>query len=80
MTLGFRRQAKWPFPPGVGADQYLRDSLRILRTKWGEVPGGEQTRLRSEDLLKVSDSELLRIWNDALADPATGAPYTERRG
>jgi SAM-dependent methyltransferase len=78
MTLGFRKQAKWPFPPGVGGDEHLGESLRILRTKWGEVPGGEQTRLRSEDLLKMSDSGLLRIWNAALADSSTGAAYSVR--
>lgn len=39
MMLGFRRQAQWPFTPGVGADEHLAESLRILRAKWGEVPG-----------------------------------------
>ena len=78
MMLGFRRQAKWPFTPGVDADEYLGESLRILRTKWGEVPGGELTRVRSEDLLKVSDSELLRIWDAALADSSTGKAYSVR--
>ena len=61
MTLGFRRQAKWPFTPGTGTDEHLGESLRILRIKWGEVPRGEQTRVCSEDLLNVPDSELLRI-------------------
>ena len=78
MTLGFRRQARWPFTPGEGADEHLAESLRILRTKWGEVPGGEQTRVRSADLLKVSDSELLRLWAEALADSSTGAAYSVR--
>jgi hypothetical protein len=55
MMLRLGRQARWPFPPGVGVDEHLAETFRILRTKWGEVPGGEQTRVRSQDLLKVSD-------------------------
>lgn len=78
MTLSFRRQARWPFSPGVGADENLAETFRILRTKWGEVPGGEQTRVRSEDLLKLSDQELLRLWSEALADSSTGAAYSVR--
>ncbi len=78
MTFSLRRQARWPFQPGVGADEHLGESLRILRTKWGEVPGGEQTRVRSKDLLKVSDNELLRMWSEALADSSSGAAYSVR--
>lgn len=78
MSLGFRRQARWPFPPGTGVDEHLAETFRILRTKWGEVPGGEQTRVRSENLLKLSDNELLHLWSEALADSSTGAAYSVR--
>ena len=78
MMLRLGRQARWPFPPGVDADEHLRETFRILRTKWGEVPGGEQTRVRSEHLLKLSDQELLRLWSAALADSATGDAYSVR--
>jgi len=78
MMLSLRRQARWPFPPGVGADQHLAETFRILRNKWGEVPHGEETRARSEDLLKLSDGELLRRWSEALADSSTGNAYSVR--
>jgi len=78
MKLTLRRQARWPFAPGIGADRHLAETFRILRTKWGEVPGGEQTRVRSEDLLKLSDQELLRLWSGALADSSAGGAYSVR--
>lgn len=78
MMLSLRRQARWPFPPGVGADQHLAETFRILRSKWGEVPHGEETRARSEDLLKLSDDELLRRWSEALGDSSTGNAYSVR--
>jgi SAM-dependent methyltransferase len=78
MKLSFRRQAHWPFAPGVGADENLAETFRILRTKWGEVPQGEQTRARSEDLLRLSDRELLRIWSESLADSSVGDAYSVR--
>jgi SAM-dependent methyltransferase len=78
MMLRLGRQARWPFPPGVGADEHLTETFRILRTKWGEVPGGERTRVRSKDLLKLSDQELLRLWSAALADSSTGDAYSVR--
>jgi len=78
MKLSFRRQARWPFTPGVGADEHLAESFRVLRAKWGEIPGGEQLRVRSADLLKVSDSELLRIWATGLTDSSTGPAYSVR--
>lgn len=78
MKLGFGRQARWPFPPGVGADENLAETFRILRTKWGEVPGGEQTRVRSESWLRLSDNELLRFWSDALRDSSVGDAYSVR--
>jgi SAM-dependent methyltransferase len=76
--LSFRRQARWPFTPGVGPDEHLTESFRILRTKWGEVPHGEETRARSEDLLKFSDSELLRLWSEALKDSSEADAYSVR--
>lgn len=78
MKLAFGRQARWPFAPGVGADENLAETFRILRAKWGEVPHGEETRARSEDLLKLPDGELLRRWTEALADSAAGAAYSVR--
>ena len=78
MKLNLRRQARWPFTPGAGADQHLGETLRILRTKWGEVPHGEQTRARSEDLLRLSDDELLKRWAAALADSSSGDAYSVR--
>jgi SAM-dependent methyltransferase len=78
MKLSFRRQARWPFTPGVGADEHLAESFRVLRAKWGEIPGGEQLRVRSADLLKASDSELLRIWATGLTDSSTGPAYSVR--
>src|SRR6202008_619489 len=40
--------------------------------------GGEQLRVRSEDLLKVSDSELQRRWAEGLAEPSARAAYSVR--
>jgi SAM-dependent methyltransferase len=78
MMLRLGKQARWPFAPGVDADEHLAETFRILRTKWGEVPGGEQTRVRSEHLLKLSDQELLRLWSAAFADSAAGDAYSVR--
>jgi len=78
MRWGLKKEAAWPFEPGVGADEHLRESLRILRTKWGEVPAGEVTRVVSEDLLKLSDDELLRAWTEFYNDTSAGKAYSVR--
>ncbi|MGO9209713.1 MAG: class I SAM-dependent methyltransferase [Terriglobales bacterium] len=83
MKLGLKgrlglNQAAWPFEPGVGEDAHLRKSLEILRTKWGEVPAGELTRVMSQDLMKLSDEELLRRWTEFWNDTSTGKAYSVR--
>ena len=76
--LGFKDPARWPVQPGAGEDAHLRETLRILRGKWGEVPAGEVTRVMSQDLLKLSDDELLRTWTEFWNDTSTGKAYSVR--
>jgi SAM-dependent methyltransferase len=78
MKLAFRRESAWPFEPGVGEDVHLRESFRVLRTKWGEVPAGEATRVMSQDLLNLSDGDLLRTWTECYRDTSTGKAHSVR--
>jgi RimJ/RimL family protein N-acetyltransferase len=55
-----KRRSAWLKNPGQGADANLRESFDILRKKWGQVPGGEATRVMSADMLQLSDQELLK--------------------
>jgi SAM-dependent methyltransferase len=54
----------WPCTPGVGGDELLRDSFDLLRRKWGEVPATQDARIKSADLLEMSDNDLLSAWED----------------
>lgn len=73
-----KSNALWPSTPGQGTDTLLADSLRILRTKWGEVPGGEVTRVMSRDLLQLSDQALLQKWQQFHKEASTGGAFSVR--
>src|SRR5438477_8149474 len=73
-----RRQPQWPVTPGAGADEHLRESFDLLRTKWGEIPHGELHRVRSEKLLELSDEQLLLDWSRANHDASTGKAHSVR--
>jgi SAM-dependent methyltransferase len=78
MRLSLRRKAKWPFEPGVGADANLAQTLQVLRGKWGEVPLSEEGRARSEELMTLSDENLLKVWSEGLLDSSTGKAFDAR--
>ncbi len=80
MLSGLRKRAQspWSCNPGQGADAQLAESFQILRKKWGQIPGGERTRLMSEDLLLLSDKELLQKWQECFDDSSTGKAFSIR--
>jgi 2-polyprenyl-3-methyl-5-hydroxy-6-metoxy-1,4-benzoquinol methylase len=55
-----------------------KDPLSILRRKWSEVPGDVSTRVRSEDLLALSDDLLLAIWEDMVERDTEGSGFGVR--
>jgi 2-polyprenyl-3-methyl-5-hydroxy-6-metoxy-1,4-benzoquinol methylase len=71
-------QSSWPTKPGHGSDALLADSFGILRTKWGEVPGGERTRVASENLLDLSEHEFLQEWQEIFDDSSIGKAFSTR--
>ena len=78
MKLGLRKKASWPFEPGIGEDAHLAQTLQVLRGKWGEVPHTEESRARSEQLLSLSDADLLHTWTEGLLDSSTGKAFDVR--
>jgi len=56
--------AIWPCTPGAGSDALLKDSFDLLRKKWIEVPATRVARIKSADLLEMSDRDLLIAWDD----------------
>jgi len=78
MKLGLRKKASGPFEPGIGEDAHLAQTLQVLRGKWGEVPHTEESRARSEQLLSLSDADLLHTWTEGLLDSSTGKAFDVR--
>lgn len=77
-VLKRKNRASWPTNPGQGSDALLADSFRILRTKWGEVPGGEYARTMSADLLRLSDQALVQKWQAFHDDSSKGKAFSVR--
>jgi len=55
-----------------------RDPLAILRSKWGEVPGGNDQRVSSRDLLSMDDRDLLDFWSTAVRRDTEGEGFGVR--
>lgn len=53
--------------------------FEILRKKWGEIPGGDVNRVKSDEINNQPDDELLARWNDAVFK-ATEGEYFRVRG
>ena len=64
------------FTVGRDADGSLRQTFGILRQKWNEVPAGQMKRVRSSDLLRWPDGDLLAAWAGFFKD----ASIFPRRG
>jgi len=79
--LGILRRkqiAAWPANLGQGTDALLADSFGVLRTKWGQVPGGESNRVMSADLLGLMDQALLEKWQEIHDDSSKGKAFSTR--
>jgi FkbM family methyltransferase len=50
----------------------------VLRGKWGEVPTTRHGRMKTSDLLALSDDELLGQWEKSRIDITTGAEFAHR--
>jgi hypothetical protein len=59
------RAARWPID--LKQDPYLHQSFDVQRGKWNEVPY-DMKRVRSDDLLRKSEAELVGFWNAAFPD------------
>ena len=56
---------------GHQPDVSLRQTFDILREKWDEVPAGLNNRVRSSDLLRGQDEDLLAAWARCFSDAST---------
>ena len=54
------------------------DPFAILRRKWSEIPGDVNMRVRSEDLLALSDDNLLVKWQQIVDRDTQGSGYGVR--
>jgi len=59
-------------------DEAAAVDLERLRRKWGEVPSGLKQRRRTEQLLELSDEDLLATWLAARARDVTGEGFSHR--
>jgi SAM-dependent methyltransferase len=73
-----KARGSWPTNPGQGSDALLADSFRILRAKWGQVPGGLGARVMSANLLRLSDQALLQKWEEIHDDASKGKAFSNR--
>jgi hypothetical protein len=71
-------QADGRWPVDLRSDPTLRKSFDVLRKKWGEVPFDQYERRMSEDLLRLSDDELLEKWEFAYRGSSTGEAFSVR--
>lgn len=66
------------WPVDLSADTTLKESFDILRRKWGEVPGGKDERVKTRDLLNMSDEQALEAWTKCYLDSTTGDGFSVR--
>lgn len=70
------RSPNWPVD--LSSDPTLKKSFDVLRMKWGEVPGGEQDRVKTSDLLRLSDAQALEAWRRGFIDSSTAGAFSVR--
>ncbi|OPZ86437.1 MAG: bifunctional 3-demethylubiquinone-9 3-methyltransferase/ 2-octaprenyl-6-hydroxy phenol methylase [Firmicutes bacterium ADurb.Bin419] len=68
-----------PLVPDKLDDMKWERPFEVLRQKWGEIPGGDINRVKSNELSSLNDNELLERWNDAVSK-ATEGEYFRVRG
>jgi len=68
--------AVWPVD--LSRDPLLKQSFDLLRRKWGEVPFREHDRIRTEDLLKLPERELVATCEECYALGVTGEAFSAR--
>jgi|ERR1017187_4782140 SAM-dependent methyltransferase len=66
------------WPVDLASDPTLKKSFDVLRTKWGEVPRGDQDRVKTSDLLQLDDTEALEAWTQAFRASSTGRAFSVR--
>jgi SAM-dependent methyltransferase len=71
-------QADGRWPVDLRHDPTLRKSFDVLRKKWGEVPFDQYERRMSNDLLRLSDDELVEKWEFAYRGGSTGEAFSVR--
>jgi 2-polyprenyl-3-methyl-5-hydroxy-6-metoxy-1,4-benzoquinol methylase len=64
--------------PEQGRNLLWDKPYEVLRKKWAEVPLSAQGRIRTSDLLALSDEALLREWESARAEITTGKQFAHR--
>ena len=52
--------------------------FNVLRDKWIEVPATRSKRLKTTDLLKLSDDDLLKVWLTSRKDITIGEQFSHR--
>ena len=61
---------------GLGPE--WNNPFALLRSKWHEVPSGDQVRSSSLELLEIPGEQLLARWNHARDDSSTGESFDIR--
>jgi 2-polyprenyl-3-methyl-5-hydroxy-6-metoxy-1,4-benzoquinol methylase len=65
-ALGIPEPEEYKPPVHVPVEADWEKPFETLREKWREVPFGRMKRAFSEDLVKLSDGELLAAWEESL--------------
>ena len=79
--LKFSVPAVEVIPKATSSDKGTNDwtsPYEVLRGKWGEVPTTRHGRMKTSDLLRMSDSELWEQWEKARVDITTGPEFAHR--
>jgi SAM-dependent methyltransferase len=76
MRLFARKVAEAVWPIDLAQDPTLRKSFDLQRTKWGEVPYTQLARIKSADLLALSDEKILEAWTTAHREASTGKAFS----
>jgi 2-polyprenyl-3-methyl-5-hydroxy-6-metoxy-1,4-benzoquinol methylase len=73
------RSAEFGYSPAAGdsVEEWQRP-FETLRKKWVEVPTTRSGRMKTSDLLRLSDADLRREWEDARADITRGSQFAHR--
>jgi SAM-dependent methyltransferase len=66
------------WPVDLASDPTLKKSFDVLRTKWGEVPAGEHDRVKTSELLRLNDTQILEAWEQAFRAASSGVAFAVR--